>query len=90
MAPLLKPKDEILVDLKAYRDQQPRPGEIVIAQHPYQTDLRLVKRVALVQEDGSCFLTGDNSAESTDSRSFGLVAPEQILGQVTSRFPGNS
>ncbi|NEP02175.1 MAG: nickel-type superoxide dismutase maturation protease [Symploca sp. SIO2E9] len=86
MSPLLKPGDEILVNPGAYRNRLPYPGEMVVARHPYQTKLRLVKRVVLVLEDGCCFLKGENLAESTDSRSFGLVAPEQILGKVTSRF----
>ncbi len=87
MAPLLKPGDEVLVNPGAYRRMPPKPGDIVVSHHPYRTDLRLVKRVAAVLSDGSCLIKGDNPSESTDSRSFGAVAPEQILGQVTSRFP---
>jgi nickel-type superoxide dismutase maturation protease len=74
MAPLLKPGDEVLVDPHAYRREPPQPGEIVLAQHPYQTDLRLNE------------LKGDNPSESTDSRAFGGIARHQILGRVTSHF----
>lgn len=87
MAPLLKPGDEVLVNPWAYRRMPPKPGDIVVARHPYRTDLRLVKRVTAVLADSSCLIEGDNPSESTDSRSFGAVAPEQILGRVTSRFP---
>ena len=86
MSPLLEPGEELLVDLRAYRRQLPRPGDIVIALHPYQKDLRIIKRVVTVSDDGRCLLKGDNAAESTDSRSFGMVPPSQILGRVTSRF----
>lgn len=86
MVPLLKPGDEILVDPKAYRHKLPRPGDVVVARHPYRTDVRLVKRVISVLEDGRCYLRGDNTSESTDSQAFGAVACEQILGRVTSRF----
>jgi nickel-type superoxide dismutase maturation protease len=86
MVPMLRPGDEVLVDPRAYRRERPRPGDIVVARHPYRTDLRLVKRVAGVAEDGSCFLEGDNRSASTDSQAFGPLPPDKILGQVTSRF----
>ncbi|MBM3239678.1 nickel-type superoxide dismutase maturation protease [Candidatus Poribacteria bacterium] len=87
MTPLLKPGDEVLVNPRAYQRMPPKPGDIVVTRHPYRTDLRLVKRVATVLPDGRCLIEGDNPSESTDSRSFGPVAPKQILGQVTGRFP---
>jgi signal peptidase I len=33
-----------------------------------------------------CLLEGDNPLESTDSRTFGPVSVEKIMGRVTSRF----
>ncbi len=87
MIPVLKPGDEVLVNPRAYRRMPPNPGDIVLVQHPYKIDLKLVKRVTSRLEDGRCYLEGDNRTESTDSRTFGPVAPEKILGQVTSRFP---
>ena len=86
MLPLLKPGDEVLVDPKAYRQARPRPGDIVIAQHPRRTNLHVIKRVVTVTENGNCILKGDNPSESTDSRTFGPVSPKQILGRVTGRF----
>ena len=86
MLPLLQPGETILVDPKAYRHASPRPGDIVVAQHPYRSNLHLVKRVVAEVENGRCLLAGDNPSESTDSRSFGAVDIEQILGRVTSRF----
>lgn len=86
MAPLLEPGDEILIDPRAYRRRRPRPGDIVVARHPYRTDVRLIKRVAAVSEDGTCTLTGDNPTESTDSRTFGAIPHTYILGRVTCRF----
>jgi len=86
MIPLLQPGDEVLLNPQAYRQALPRPGDIVVASHPYQRDLQVVKRVAQTIEDGRYFLEGDNPAESSDSRSFGPVRLEQIQGQITSRF----
>jgi nickel-type superoxide dismutase maturation protease len=86
MAPLLEPGDEVLVNPRAFRRTRPFPGDVVVARHPYRTDVRLVKRVASVLESGYCLLEGDNRSESTDSRLFGPLPPERILGRVTSRF----
>jgi nickel-type superoxide dismutase maturation protease len=90
MATLLEPGDEVLVDPRAYRQKPPRPGDLVVARHPYRTDLLLIKRVARVLENGYCALEGDNPAESTDSRAFGSLSPERILGRVTSRFANSA
>ncbi len=86
MMPMLKPGEEILVDFKAYQKSPPQVGDLVVAIHPNHPDLQIIKRVAFISEDGSCFLQGDNLTESTDSRAFGVVALEKILGKVTSRF----
>ena len=87
MAPLLQPGDEVLVDPRAYKHATPHAGDIVVSQHPYRADVRLVKRITAILQDGRCLLEGDNPSDSTDSRSFGAVAPQQILGRVISRFP---
>lgn len=88
MVPLLQPGDEVLVDLRAYSQKRPRSGDVVVARHPHQVDLKIIKRVTDVVEDGRFYLQGDNPdpAASSDSRSFGLVSLEYILGRVTSRF----
>ena len=87
MAPLLQPGDEVLVDPRAYKQAAPRVGDIVVSRHPYRADVRLVKRITAILKDGRCLLEGDNPSESTDSRSFGAVTPQQILGRVISRVP---
>jgi nickel-type superoxide dismutase maturation protease len=86
MLPILEPGDEVLIDPKAYRRRSPLPGDIVVARHPHQRDLCVIKRVESVLDGGSCRLRGDNPDESTDSRAFGDVSPSQILGCVTSKF----
>ena len=86
MIPLLQPGEEILFDPQAYQQRYPKVGDVVVAQHPLQKK-KIVKRVALVLEDGSCFLTGDNPLASTDSRSYGFLTMDKILGQVTNKFP---
>ncbi|MGF1537113.1 MAG: nickel-type superoxide dismutase maturation protease [Elainellaceae cyanobacterium] len=84
MVPLLQPGDEVLVNSRAYQTQPPLPGDIVVACHPYR-DLKLVKRMVGLRGD-RCLLSGDNWRESTDSRQFGAVPLDRILGRVTCRF----
>ncbi|WP_071517958.1 nickel-type superoxide dismutase maturation protease [Geitlerinema sp. PCC 9228] len=86
MTPLLQPGEEILVDPQAYRHHSPKLGDIVVARHPERHDLQLVKWIGAVRRDGQCFLIGNNLTESTDSRTFGWVSSDCLLGRVTSRF----
>ena len=87
MFPLLKPGEEILVDTRAYRHFLPEVGDLVVAKHPHRHGLKIIKWVAFVDENGECFLVGENKEESSDSRSFGFVSSQQIIGRVTSKFP---
>lgn len=87
MYPLLRPGDEVLVDPRAYRKMPPRPGDIIVMRHPFRKGVRVVKRVTEVFEDGRFLVRGDDPLESEDSRTFGAVAPESIIGKVTGRFP---
>jgi len=86
MIPHLQPGDELLVDPRAYRQQSPQVGDIVVAYRPDRTDITMIKRIAAVEQDGRLLLRGDNPTSSTDSRSFGPVPCENILGKVTSKF----
>ena len=85
MTPTFSPGEEVLVNPRAYRTRGPLPGEVVLAKHPFHPTL-IVKRVARLEPSGSCFLVGDNRAESTDSESFGAVATSRIVGRVVSTF----
>ena len=86
MLPTLEPGEEVLVNLGAYRKSPPRVGDIVVATPRACPGLRAIKRVGEVLPDGRIILLGDNPAQSTDSRAFGAVASEEILGRVTCRF----
>ena len=84
MRPLLAENDEILVDLKTYQRRVPRNGDIVIARHPAQEGLQIIKRVKEVYEDDLYRLQGDNPDLTQNSRF--LVPKRMILGRVTSLF----
>ena len=87
MLPTLRPDQQVLVDVGAYRRRRPTPGEIVVARHPFRSDMKLIKRVEAVEPDGGLRLVGDNPAASTDSRSLGIVAPQFLEGRVQCRLP---
>jgi nickel-type superoxide dismutase maturation protease len=86
MLPGLAPGDYVLSDPRAYRSHPPRVGDVVVARHPLKPGVRVIKRVAAIAADGRLTLRGDNPGESTDSRAFGALSPDAILGKVTCRL----
>jgi nickel-type superoxide dismutase maturation protease len=81
MRPTLEPGDRLLVDTGAFRARPPRPGEIVVVMDPELPGRWLVKRVAQVV-DGSVSVFGDAGSASRDSRQFGPVPQDSIIGRV--------
>ena len=84
MRPLLTAGDEVLVDPQAYRNQPPCIGDLIVARHPTQAGLQIIKRIMSVQRNGDYQLLGDNVDSSQNSPC--LVPRKLILGRVTSRF----
>ncbi len=83
MLPTFVEGQRVLGDPKAFRDRPPRVGEVVVARHPFQRGLFVIKRVeALV--DGRFRLLGDNPQASSDSRTLGDFELERIVARVTS------
>lgn len=82
MAPALPDGTTVLVKPGAAA----QPQDVVLVQHPMQADLRILKRVDHITDDGRIFLRGDG-AVSTDSRDFGAVSPERVLGRVVCTLP---
>lgn len=77
MNPLLRDGQEVQVQaIKNYEI-----GDVVIAIHPIQTDLTIIKRIESI-ESGRFRLRGDNFIESTEK--FGLVSRNKIIGKVVS------
>ncbi|MBI3957391.1 MAG: nickel-type superoxide dismutase maturation protease [Chloroflexi bacterium] len=85
MTPTLPADAVIFFDPAAYDDDAPQVGDVVIARHPFQSGLQIVKRVAEIREDGRYVLHSDNPAGS-DSWGFGSIPRGHILGRVTSRL----
>ncbi len=86
MYPSLKPGQFILIDSWAYHDKPPAPGDVVVFRH-VDSDKTLVKRIAnwpdgKLLQSNLWYLLGDNANHSRDSRMFGGVKLENIIGQV--------
>lgn len=81
MAPTYSPGDWLLVLWGgAYR-----AGQVVLVERENQPGVFLIKRV-LREVDGMYWVEGDNTAESTDSRQWGSVGSQEIVGRVLFRF----
>ena len=80
MTPELPDGTTVLVARRA-----PTQGNIVVARLPSDGQI-IVKRVVRIESDGHLFLRGDGEV-TTDSRDYGAVPPDWILGVVVSTFP---
>ena len=85
MQPLLQPGEEILIDINAYQKTTPKIGDIIVTFHPYIPKFPIVKRIISI-ENGKCFLEGDNKLDSTDSRTYGAIKLDRIIGKVICHF----
>ena len=92
MLPTIKPGALLLVNKAAYGFRipgigiylfhwsYPKPGDILVFYTPLGE--KAVKRCHSVNDEGAFFVRGDNDLESFDSRSYGLVPPDHVLGKV--------
>jgi len=79
MEPTLSPGDYVLVNRWASRFSK---GDLVVLRDPEGASSVLVKRVADITTSGACFVVGDNATASRDSRAFGAVPRDLIVGRV--------
>jgi nickel-type superoxide dismutase maturation protease len=81
MAPSLRNGDWVLVRLTT----RLRPGDVAVMVHPHRPDLRIIKRLVRREPDG-WWVLGDHAGASDDSRQFGPVPDECMIGRVTVRY----
>ena len=92
MEPAFRAGERLLVNRIAYRRRAPRVGDVVVLRDPERPDRYLLKRIAAPATGQPApgqrrfFVLGDNAALSRDSRAFGPVAREQIIGRVWRRY----
>lgn len=75
MLPTLKPGQNVLIRCWFY---QPKVGDIVVIK---QNKRNIIKRIQKIQ-GYKYFVEGDNEKESTDSRTFGPIFKQEIVGKV--------
>jgi signal peptidase I len=92
MLPAIRPGAVLLVNKAAYglrlpgtalylfRWGQPRAGDMVVFYTPLGE--RAVKRCSSLDDNGNFYALGDNDLESFDSRSYGSISLDHILGKV--------
>jgi nickel-type superoxide dismutase maturation protease len=86
MLPEYAPGDWLFVRWGADVARRARPGDVLVLARPDRPDLLLVKRLIARRPDGGLWVQGDNSAASDDSRQFGAVPPDAVLGRVLFRY----
>jgi nickel-type superoxide dismutase maturation protease len=86
MRPLLLPGDWLLVDPRGFMVRGPATGDLVVVPDPRMPEHWLVKRVQSVEMDGRLDVRGDASGASTDSRSFGALDPDTVVGRPWLRY----
>lgn len=86
MEPDVSPGERVLVNRAVYWFSKPRPGDRVVVRDPRQPDRLLLKRIDRPADSGGWIVLGDNPQASTDSREFGPVARELIVGKVWSSY----
>lgn len=81
MLPTLEPGDHLLVR----RTRHVSTGELIVFADP-ESDYRLiVKRVVAEHRDGF-EVVGDNAGASRDSKDFGNIRPDSVLGVAWYRY----
>ena len=88
MQPTLMTGSEILVDCRVSAIESIAVGDLVYLRHPIDSQTRMVKRVVAYDADTERYTVwGDNPTQSTDSRSFGAIGRQHVLGRVCCTFP---
>lgn len=79
MNPVLKNGDTILVSGILYLFKTPKINDIVAFKR--KEGEVLIKRIKEIK-NGKFYLSGDNKFDSFDSKNFGFIAKENIIGKL--------
>ncbi len=93
MAPTFVPGDIIRVTPQTDAEKVPDQGDAIVLRDPEMKGRKLLKRVQSVMFEGGAvkvFVIGDNPLRSRDSRHFGAVPVEDIIGRVVPTNPSAS
>ena len=86
MRPLFEPGDKLRVSVIIYKIMRPRVGDVVVVRDP-RTGRLILKRIKRLEGAGY-FVLGDNPMASTDSREFGVIHKNEIVGRVVRKYGG--
>ena len=78
MQPNFKEGDFIIVNRLAYIFKKPSIGDVVVVN---RSNKIILKRITSVSNE-KYFVVGDNKIASKDSRSFGTIDKDSIIGKV--------
>lgn len=81
MSPAYRAGDWVLV----HRTRRVRPGDVIAAPDPRDPQRLLVKRITATVP-GGWYVEGDNAGASTDSRHFGPIRCDAVIGRVVLRY----
>ena len=79
MEPTLSPGDRVLMNPQS----TVKNGDVVVVRHPTDPSLLVVKRIGRILGKSQVELVSDNPDEGTDSRTWGPVDIDLIVGVVT-------
>jgi inner membrane protease subunit 1 len=86
MTPSIAPGERVLVNKAAYWFGRPREGDLVVLRDPRDRHRLLIKRIDAPAGEFAWHVRGANEAASTDSRHFGPVPRELLVGKVWFRY----
>jgi signal peptidase I len=84
MSPTLQTGDIAFIDTWAYQERSPQINDILIVKRSANS-MVLVKRLTKIRTDKNqmeLFIEGDNQNRSVDSRRFGWVSDDYLIGKV--------
>ena len=78
MEPEIKNEQQVLISNLPYLFQKPQINDIVAFENGKDILIKRIKKI----NNGKIFVLGDNLKDSLDSRNFGLISFNKILGKV--------
>src|SRR3990167_8261837 len=86
MSPAVAPGERVVVNKAAYWFGKPRAGDLVVLRDPRAPDRLLIKRIDRAAGDHAWLVLGASEGASTDSRHFGPVGRQLLVGKVWFRY----
>jgi signal peptidase I len=90
MEPAYAHGDRVIVSRLSYSFRAPRAGDVVVVRDPDREGRQLLKRVAEGPEGANdpwaLYVLGDNAPQSRDSRAFGAVSADDIVGKAILKY----